>query len=196
MDAENLPDGRTKLCVSRAEVGRLPSLPSEAMEWLGRKKDEFPKRIGITYEEVRSLTDELVITRNRMLDIPPLVVPQTGEFIGRTEIRRAGTTWDSLPRIEGEKLSDYRFVLVLERGELGILANCIDVVLQEMAYMSLEGRDSELHSRTGMRARDAEALRDELRRLDRKTWSRALAKIAAQRLYPPKCLEKQSENSR
>jgi hypothetical protein len=169
MDAEYLPDGRTKLCVSGAEVGRLPSLPGEAMEWLGRKKDEFPKRFGITYEEVRSLTDEPVITRNRILDIPPLVVPQTGEFIGRTEIRRAGTAWDSLPRIEGKKLPDDRFVLILARGELAILANCIDVVLQEMAYMSPEGLENELHSRTGMWPWEFEALRDELRRMDRKT---------------------------
>jgi hypothetical protein len=44
---------------------------------------------------VRSLTEELVITRNRMLDIPPLFVLETGELIRRTEIRMVGTAWDS-----------------------------------------------------------------------------------------------------
>ena len=169
MEAEYLPDGRTKLWVSRAEFFRLPGLLGEATEWLRRKKDEFPERIGLTYEKVQPLREELRITRNRMLDIPPLVVPQTGEVVGRTEIRRAGTAWDALPRIEGQKLSDDHFVLVLPRGVLAILANCIDVVLHEMAYMSPEGLENELHSRTGMWSWEFEALRDELRHLDRKT---------------------------
>ena len=172
MDAERLPDGRTKLQLSRAQLSQLPGLLGEADGWLRRKdasEAEFLGRIGITVEEARSLRDELVITRNRLLGIPPLVVPQTGELIGVTEVRRSGTAWDSLPRLEGQKLSDDRFVLVLARGELGIVANCIDAMLQEMAYMGPQGRDSELHSRTDMRARDAEAFRDELRRLDRKT---------------------------
>jgi len=130
MEAKNLPDGRTNLWLSRDEFSRLPGLLGEADGRLRRKGasgSEFLDRVRITPEEAQSLRDELVITRNRMLDIPPLVVPQTGEFIGRTEIRRAGTAWDSLPRIEDEKLSDDRFVLVLARGELAILANFIDV---------------------------------------------------------------------
>ena len=176
MEAENLPDGRTNLWLSRAEFSRLPGLVGEADGWLRRKGasgSEFRDRVGITAEEAQSLRDELVITRKKMLDIPPLVVPQTGEFIGPTEIRRAGTAWDYLPRIVGEKLSDDGFVLVLARGELAILANCIDVVLHEMAYMSPEGLENELHSRTGMWSWEFEAFRDELRRLDRKARARS-----------------------
>lgn len=138
------------------------------MEWLGwSRKGEFSKRIGITYEEVQSLDDELVIIRDRVLDIPPFVVPQTGEFVGRTEISKVGTDWDQLPKAEAELRHDGRVELILARGELAILANCVEVILQETAYMGPEGRDSELHSRIGMRVPEIEALRHELRRLDR-----------------------------
>ena len=40
-------------------------------------------------------------------------------------------------------------------------------MLQEMPYMGLEGRDSAMHSRTSIRAQEAEAFMDGLQRLDR-----------------------------
>jgi hypothetical protein len=175
MEAENLPDGRTNLWLSRAEFSRLPVLLGEADGWLRRKGArgiEFLDRVGITPEEARSLRDELVITRNRVLDIPPLVLPP-GELISRTEVRKANTAWDALPKVEAALLPDGCVVLTLTRGELAIFANCVDVMLQEMSYMGPEGRDSEMHSRIGIRSWEAEAFRDELRRLDRTTRARS-----------------------
>jgi hypothetical protein len=171
MEAEGLPDGRARLVITPhprvrppayVEFDHLIGFLSEAKEGLWRKRDESPTRVGITFEEAQSLMDGILLVRYDVLGVPRHQNPHTGEFHGTTEVRETGTAWDELPKIGAGLLPDGRLTLTLGRGELAIFANCVDVAIESL------GAD-EFWIRRSMTPEEAEAFRDELRRLDRET---------------------------
>lgn len=177
MEAEGLTDGRIQLIVAPLlgfsrpvyeEFDRFIGLLSNSKELLWRKRDEFPIRVGITFEEAQSLSDELLLVRYDVLGETRPIDPPTGRYDGGPrEIRSTGTAWDELPKVEAELLSDGCFALTLGRGELAIFANCVDVAIEELKAKSSRVGRSEFITRTSIEPEDAEAFRDELRRLDR-----------------------------
>jgi hypothetical protein len=171
MEAEGMPDGRARLVITPhlrvrppayVEFDYLIGFLSEAKEGLWRKKDEFPARVGITFEEAQSLMDEILLVRYDVLKVSRHQNPHTGEFHGTTEVRETGTTWDGKQKIEASLLPDGRLTLALGRGELSIFANCVDVAVDTLSK-------EEFFIRRSMTPEEAEAFRDELRRLDRET---------------------------
>ncbi len=174
-----LEDGRIRLILPRKDEFRVSMLHrsvffnlsgflGEALDRLGRKKHEFPARVGISYEQAASISDELFLIRYDVLGQARHQNPHTGEFHGTTEVRRTGTAWDEMPKIEAELLPDGRLSLTLGRDELIIFANCVEVALEELAPRKSRVTYSEWITRTSMEPEEAEAFRDELRRLDRK----------------------------
>lgn len=85
--------------------------------------------------------------------------------------RKTGSGWDALPGMEAELLPDGRVAYVLARGELAIFANIVDVAIEELGAKSSESGRAEFKTRTSVEPEEAEAIRDELRRLDRQTRS-------------------------
>lgn len=176
--ATRLEDGRIKLVLPPKDEFRvgmlyqsvfysLSGFLAEALSGLGRKQHEFPARVGISYEQADSLWDELFLISYDVLGQPRHRNPHTGELLGTKEVRRTGTAWDRMPKIEAELLPDGRLSLVLGRDELTVFANCVDVALEELAPRRSEVNYSEWMTRTSTEPEEAEAFRDELRRLDR-----------------------------
>jgi hypothetical protein len=133
MEAEGLPNGGARLIImphprvrppAYEEFDHLISFLSEAREGLWRRRDEFPMRVGATYEELCSLSDELQLIRYDLLGTSRPYDPSTGRFDGGIrEIRMTGTAWDEMPKIEATLLLDGRLTLTLRRKELAIFAN-------------------------------------------------------------------------
>ena len=179
MEAEGLPDGRVRLVIlphprvrppAYEEFDRLIGFLSEAREGLCRRRDKFALRVGTTYEDACSLSDELLLNRYDLLGTPRPYDPSTGQFVGGVRgVRKTGTAWDEMPKIDATLLPDGRLTLTLGRGQLAIFANCAEVTLQKLAPTRSDIDENELHSRTGMWSWEVEALRDELQRLDRET---------------------------
>ena len=164
-----MSDGRVRVVMPRKTFYRLTGFLGEALEVLWRKRNEFPSRVGLTYQEARSLSDERLIIRYGLLGDERPFDRRTGRPYGPTKPRKTGTAWDALPKMKAEILPGERLSLVLARGELAIFANCVDVALEELAPTRSVGGENEFHSRIGISTREAEAFRDELRRLDRET---------------------------
>ena len=171
MEAEGLPDGRARLVITPLfefvppaydEFDRFIGFLAEATEQLWHAKDEFSARMGITLEETYSLREELSLIRHYVLGVRRHQNPHTGEFHGTTEVRRTSTEWDVLPKIGAGLLPDGRLTLTLGRRELAIFANCVDVAIESLGV-------DEFWIRRSMTPEEAEAFRDELRRLDWET---------------------------
>lgn len=179
MEAEVLAGEHVRLVVAPrrefvppaySEFDLLIGLLSNSRELLWRKRDEFPPRAGITFEEAGSLVDELLLIRYGVLGEARPVDPRTGRHDAvRTKVNRTGSSWDDLPKIEAELLPDGRLSLTLGRGELAAFANCVDVAIEELGARSSGIGRSEFVTRTSMTPEEAESFRDELRRLDRET---------------------------
>lgn len=176
MEARRLRDGRVMLIITPLyefippaydEFDRFIGFLAEATEMLWHAKDEFSVRMGIALEETYSLQDELSLIRYDVLGVPRHQNPHTGEFHGTTEVKRTSTAWDDMPKIEAELLPDGRLTLTLGRGELDIFANSIDVAIEGLGAKESKSGREEFRIRTSMTPEEAEAFRDELRRLDR-----------------------------
>ena len=187
MRAERLPDGRVRLVLPHSakpwitsEFSRLAGCLAEARNLLGHKGDEYPghnraafeERVGITFEEAGVLSAELTIIEHDLLGVQrgPRN-PRTGQREGRPpEPRRTGTEWDRLPKIEAEMLPEGGgMTLTLGRGELAVFANSVDVALEELGAKTSRSGAAEFWIRRTMAPEEAEAFRDDLRRLDRET---------------------------
>src|SRR5215210_1681390 len=116
MDAEQLPDGRVRFLVSEHGFLFLHSWLGEAKGELWNKKEEFPKRVGTTFEEAESLGDEFFLIRFGPLGYPRRD-PHTKRLRGPDGVRRTGTAWDELPKMEAQVLPDGRLELKLARAE-------------------------------------------------------------------------------
>lgn len=187
MEAELLPDGRVRLVLPHStkpsitcEFSHLSGCLAEARGLLGHKGDEYPghnraafqERVGITLEEAGAISAELMIIRYDLLRVGggPRN-PRTGQREGRPpEPKSTGTQWDRLLRIEAEMLPEGGgMALTLGRGELAVFANSVDVALEELGAKTSRSGASEFWIRRTMTPEEAEAFRDELRRLDRQT---------------------------
>ena len=181
------PDGCLRLVLPRStkpsitsEFRRISGCLAEARNLLSHKGDEYPGhnraafkgRVGITFDEAVALSAELTLIEHDLLGVSrgPRN-PRTGQREGRPpEPKRTGTEWDRLPRIEAEMLPDGGgMALTLGRGELAVFANCVDVALQELGAKTSRSGAAEFWIRRTMTPEEAEAFRDELRRLDRET---------------------------
>jgi hypothetical protein len=60
-------------------------------------------------------------------------------------------------------------VMTLGRGELAVFANCVDVAMEELGAKTSRWGAAEFWILRTMTPEEAEAFRDELRRLDRET---------------------------
>lgn len=184
-----MPDGRAELVVSRVDDFRsrtgyalsefriisgflaeaLDALGHEGEEYPGHNRAAFPARVGLTFEEAQSIRDELFLIRYNVLGEPRLVSPSARRLQELTKPRRTGTPWDFLPKIEAETLPGGELALTLGRGELAVFANSVDVAMEERWSKRSRAGRSDFMVRTSMEPEEAEAFRDELRRLDRET---------------------------
>jgi hypothetical protein len=187
MEAKTLPDGRVRLVLPHStkpsitsEFSRLHGCLCEALYALRHEGDEYPRhsrtafeeRVGIPYEEARAISAELKIIEHDLLGVPRGALnPRTDRREGRPpEPKKTGTEWDRLPRIEAEMLPDGGgMALALGRGELAVFANCVDVAMEELGAKTSRVGAAEFWIRRTMTPEEAEAFRDELRRLDRGT---------------------------
>jgi hypothetical protein len=179
MKAEVLSHGGVRLVImphprvrppAYEEFQHLIGFLSEAREGWWRRRDEFAMRVGAAYEEVCSLSDELLLIRYDLLGTPRPYDPSSGRFSGGIrDIRKTSTEWDEMPKIGPTLLSDGRLSLTLRRGELGIFANCVDVTLDTLRAKVSRGGREEFWIRRSMTPEEAEGFRDELRHPGRKT---------------------------
>ncbi len=150
----------------------LYALRHEGDEYPGHNRAAFEGRVGLPYEEARAISAELKIIEHDLLGVPRGALnPRTGRHEGRPpEPKRTGTEWDRLPRIEAEKLPDGGgLTLTLGRGELAVFANCVNVALEELGAKTSRSGAAEFWIRRAMTPEEAEAFRNELRRLNRET---------------------------
>ena len=132
----------------------------------------FRDLVGVTYTEGKTLYDELSIINRELFGPPQHQSERDRELYEQAmprEPSRTGTAWDSLPKVEAEVLADGRVAYALARGELSIFAGAIDMMLENLAPRRDEQGRAEVRLCVGAEIEEAEALRDELRRLDRKT---------------------------
>ncbi len=117
------------------------------------------------------MDDELSIISKELFGFPPNMSDENRERYERVmpkEPRRTDTGWDRLPKIEAELLPDGRVSYALARGELAIFAGAIDEMLRKLAPDKSKSSRTEVWFRVGgVEIEEAEALRDELQRLDR-----------------------------
>jgi hypothetical protein len=190
MEANLASDGRVRLVLPRSTKPSITSefrhlsgclstslyeLRHDGDEYPGHNRTAFEERMGIGYEEARSISAELRIIEHDLLGVPrgPRN-PRAGQREGRPpEPERTGTEWDRLSRIEAEMLPEGGgMALTLGRGELAVFANCVDVAMEEMGAKTSRSGAAEFWIRRTMTPEEAEEFRDELRRLDRKTQDR------------------------
>lgn len=91
MEAKPLADGRVRR-VTTPDYGfkpplyemfeRLIVLLSNATERLWRRRNEFPARMGIRFEEAQSLSNELLFIRYEVLGRSRPFDPSTGRYEG------------------------------------------------------------------------------------------------------------------
>lgn len=160
MMAEPLAGYHTRLALSREEFYDLTRFLGEALEVLA--KEEFPGRIGITYEEAESLSDERLLIRYELLGEKRPTDSRAGELHVPTEPRRSGTPWDESPKMKAALLPDGRVALDLARNEIPVFASCIEAVLRELAPDGSPSGENELHSRTGLSVEEAKRLMRDL----------------------------------
>jgi hypothetical protein len=182
LKAAKLPDGRVRLVLARREeftlsdLYRIHNFLGEALHALrhgagnspGRDRDDFPARVGITFREARSLDEELFLIRYDVLGVPRPAQGTNRRLWSLVVPGRTGTTWEQMPKIEAELMPDDALALVLGREELSIFARCVDVALETMGAKRSDSGRIEFGIRTGMEPEAAEALRDELLRLNQK----------------------------
>jgi len=187
MEANLASDGRVRLVLPRStkpsitsEFSHLSGCLSTALYELRHEGDEYPghnrtafeERAGIRYEEARAISAELTIIEHDLLGVPRGALnPRTGRHEGRPpDPRRTGTEWDRLPRIEAEMLPEGGgMALTLGRRELAVFANCVDVAMEELGAKTSRTGAAEFWRRRTMTPEEAEAFRDQLRRLDQET---------------------------
>jgi hypothetical protein len=187
MEANLAPDGHVRLVLPHSFKPSITSefshlhgclstslyeLRHEGDEHPGRNRAAFEERVGIPYEEARAICAELRIIEHDLLGVPRGALnPRTGRHEGRPpEPERTGTEWDRLPRIEAAILPEGGgMALTLGRGELAVFANCVDVAMEEFGAKTSRSGAAEFWICRTMTPEEAEAFRDELRRLDRET---------------------------
>jgi hypothetical protein len=175
MEAQLLPDGRTELLLSHREESLIDLSLLNAL-YRGRRKGRdsvarFRQLAGITYGEGKSLDDEFSIL-GRELFRPPQFQSERDRKLYEQVMPKTpaetGTAWDGMPKIEAELLPDGRISYTLGRGELSIFAGAIDMMLENLAPDRSKGSRTEVWFCVGgAEIEEVEALRDELRRLDR-----------------------------
>jgi hypothetical protein len=176
MEAQLLPNGRTKLLLSRPEIDLIGSSLLNAL-YRGERKGRdrlarFRELVGITYVEGKSLDDELWIIHTELFGPPQFQSERDRKLYEQHKPEspeRTGTAWDGMPKIDAELLPDGRVSYTLARGELSIFAGAIDMMLENLAPRRNESDRAEVRLVMGVEIEELEALRDELRRLDRET---------------------------
>ena len=142
---------------------------------LHEDEERWRKLAGVTYSQAWALTDEITAVLYFVEGRPRTVDPRTGELRPPVEPRRTGTAWDDLPKVEikelldATKLSDKCVVLVLPLEKVAALADALDVSLARVAPNRSESEKNDFRLRVAPSTEKGEALRDELRRLDRET---------------------------
>jgi hypothetical protein len=167
MEAALLPDGRTRLVVSLPELVFIDSALGATRDALYRNEAGWHRLTGLSYAQVRSLEDEVMAAKYELFGRARVTNPWTGELHPPLELRKTGTAWDRLPRMEAEPLPDGRVALVLERGELNIFANAVGVMLAYLAPDRSPSDRDELDSRHGVKVEEVQAFMVELEKTRR-----------------------------
>ncbi len=175
MEAQLLADGRTKLLLSRREESLIDLSLLNALYRTPKPGEEAIRRIrnymGVSAEEAMSLDDELSIISKELFGFPPNMSEENRERYEQVMPKTpagTGTAWDVMPKIEAELLPEGRISYTLARGELSIFAGAIDMMLENLAPDRSRGSRTEVWFCVGgAEIEEVDALRDELRRLDR-----------------------------
>jgi hypothetical protein len=172
MEAQLLPDDRTKLLLSRREDRLIELSLLNALYRTPKPGEEAVRRVrswmGISVEEAMSLDDELSIIGHKLFGYSETMSDedrQRYEQVMPKEPRKTGTAWDGLPKIQAEQLPEGMISYTLARGELSIFAGAIDMMLENLTPRRNESGRAEVRLVVGAEIEELEALRDELRRL-------------------------------
>ena len=156
MEAQLLLDGSVNFIAPQVGFDLLVTFLGEALWELRNEKDRFRALVGIRFEEAEALKDELLLIRYGPLGVARPIL-HNGELWGPTMVRRTGTTWDKLPRMEVELFPDGRVALTLARGELDVFANAMGVTLAYQAPNRTPSERDELNSRHGVSVEEIQA---------------------------------------
>jgi hypothetical protein len=136
---------------------------------LDRHEGWFRELTGLSLAQAQSLDDETTGVRYALEGRPRRFDPKTGSFEPPLRPRRTGTAWDDLPRIEAEKLPDGQVAITLPQEKLAVLPELLEASLVYVAPRRTEEEESAFRLRFVTSTEEAEAFRDQLRRLDRET---------------------------
>ncbi len=164
-----MPNGRVELVLPMPNLLFIQWALWTAITALDRHEGWFRELTGLSLAEAQSLDDETTGARYALDGRPRRLDPKTGGFEPILKPRRTGTAWDDLPRIEAEKLPDGRVAITLPQEKLAVLPELLEASLVYVAPRRTEDEESAFRLRFAASTEEAEALRDELRRLDRET---------------------------
>jgi hypothetical protein len=168
MEAYKLPDGRVDLVLPAGQEYtlshhyRLHCFLGEALFALRHTKNRCEALLGVSYEEARSLDEELFLIRYDVLRVPRPAQESNRKLWSLVVPGRTGTDWEHQPKVETKLMANATLGLTFGRQELSILAKSIDVALEDIGAKRSKGGRIEFVIRTSTAPEDAEMLRDEL----------------------------------
>jgi hypothetical protein len=133
---------------------------------LGRDEKWFSEISGVSLAQVRSLSDELKAVRYALEWSPRFVSRVTGELVSPLEPHKTDTAWDELPKMEAETLPGRQVALTLPQEKLAVFPGLLEASLVYVAPHRSESEENDFRGRFAASTEEAEALADELRRLN------------------------------
>jgi hypothetical protein len=133
---------------------------------LDRYRGWFSEISGLSLAQALSLDDEMMAVRYTSEGRPRRIDPQTGEPVPPLEPRKTGTAWDELPKMDAENLLGRRVALTLPREKLAVFPGLLEASLVYVAPHRSESEENDFSLRFAASTEEAEALADELRRLN------------------------------
>jgi hypothetical protein len=167
VQATLLTDGRVRLVLPAPDFALINLAlwtTGAALAWDERW---FCELTGLSPAHVQSLSDEIKAVRYTLEGSPRWLDPKTGELVPPLEPHKTGTAWDHLPKIEAENLPDGLVAVILSQEKLAVFPELLEASLVYIAPRRTEEEKSAFRLRFASPIEEAEALRDELRRLGR-----------------------------
>lgn len=134
---------------------------------LDRYEGWFRELTGLSPARVRSLNDELKAARYALEGSSHGAELKIGELVPPSKPRETGTAWDDLPKLEAENLADSRVAVIVDEEKLAVFPELIEASLVYVAPRRTQEEEKDFRLRFATSTEEAEALRDELRRVVR-----------------------------
>lgn len=169
MKARLISDGRAELVLPMPDLLFVQWALWTTITALDQNERWFRELTGLSLAQAQSLDDETTGVRYALEGRQRRFDPETGGLEPPSEPRSTGTAWDSLPKIEAEKLPDGQVAITLPQEKLAVLPELLEASLVYVAPYRSESEEERFRGRFAASTGEAEMLRDELRRLGRET---------------------------